>query len=89
MKTIEPVLTSFPSHLPGAQEGEGPGHLRGREELQGFRQPAYGPRQRSSFWHPCQESQGGCRAGRGKEEVKIVTLELCKIKCLKGSMCRD
>lgn len=68
---------------PGAQEGEGPGHLWGREELQGFRQPAYGPRQCSSFWHPCQESQRGCRARRGKEEVRIVTMELCKIKCLK------
>ncbi len=84
------LLLSF-SSLAGTQKGEGPGYLRGREELQGFRQPAYGPRQRSSFRHPCQESQRGCRAGCGKEEVKIVTIELCKIKCLKRSMweCHD
>ena len=79
----------FPSSDP--QEGEGPSYLRGREELQGFRQPAYGPLQRSSLRHPCQESQGGCRTGRGEEEVKIVPIELCKIKCSKRSMweCRD
>lgn len=77
------ILFVLPS---GAQEGEGPGHLWGWEEIQGFRQPAHGPRQRSSFRHSCQESQGGCRAGRGEEEVKIVTMELCKIKCLKRSL---
>lgn len=69
--------------LAGSQEGEGPSHLRGWEELQGVRQPAYGSRQRSSLWHPRQESQGGRRAGCGEKEVKIVTMELCKIKCLK------
>ncbi len=53
----------------GVQEREGPHDLGGREELQGLCQPAYGPCQRPSVRHPCQEGEGGRRAGSRKEEI--------------------
>ena len=73
-------LVSLVRLCSGVQEGEGPRHHRGGEEVQGFRQPAYGPCQRPSLWHPCQEGQGGRRSGRGEEEIKTFVCMRLKIK---------
>lgn len=70
----------------GVQEREGPRDLRGREELQGLCQPAYGPRQCPSVRHPCQEGKGGCRAGCRKEEINVNLYgTVKKNKCIKKS----